>query len=229
MKLSWWRLLVVGLLVGLCAAQSTWAEEAAGKKEGAAPKLVYKPPMLGAPKARVGGGVRGSDLAEAPVLQVLAPDQAGATGREQPTLYWHLDRKTAYPVEVTLSEVGNALPLVQKELPAPVGPGLHALRLRGEKERLEVGKEYEWFVAVVLDPSQRSKDIIAGGGVFRVAAPAGLAEQASGAAYAEAGLWYDAVALLVEGLRGGEEARAQFQALLSQVGIAGVGSEAPAE
>src|SRR5437867_965146 len=52
------------------------------------PKIVYKPPLRGAPAVRIDGGSRGSGLSLI-CLTVLAPDQTGLTVQEQPTLFWY--------------------------------------------------------------------------------------------------------------------------------------------
>ena len=50
---------------------------------------VYRPPLRGAPRGRVGGGSRGTGR-ESFVLSVLAPDHTGLTTSEQPSLYWFI-------------------------------------------------------------------------------------------------------------------------------------------
>ena len=192
----------------------------------------YKPPMLGAPKLRVGGGVRGAGGNDAPVVQVIAPQQTGLTTKAEPVLYWHLDKPTPHALEITVMEEGGVSPLVRVMQSGPIAAGLHAFRLTGQGKGLEIGKEYEWFVAVILDPEQRSKDIVASGGLMRVAEPEGLqgklkaakADEA-GLIYAGAGLWYNAIDALVEGLDKGTDKPAlasQFTAILKQEEIAGV-------
>ena len=194
---------------------------------------LYKPPMLGAPRLRIGGGVRGTDILDAPVLHVLAPLQTGQTTMEQPVLYWHLDKPTKHEIEITVMAMGGVSPLIREVLAGPVAAGLHAFRLASQDQRLALGKEYEWFVAVILDPSQRSKDIIASGGLSLVAVPPGLQAQLStarsvehGLLYAGAGLWYDAINALVEGMDKAPDKTVlsgQFAAILKQEEIAGVG------
>src|SRR5512134_1193228 len=55
---------------------------------------VYKPPLRGAPRGRIGGGTRGTGL-DSLALSVLAPDHSGLTIREQPSLYWIISNPTA--------------------------------------------------------------------------------------------------------------------------------------
>jgi hypothetical protein len=176
--------------------------------------------------------VRGVEVSDGPGVRVLAPLQIGLTIMAQPVLYWHLDQPTPHAMEITVMEVGGVTPLVRESLAGPVAAGLHAFRLAGQNKRLEIGKEYEWFVAVILDPAQRSKDSVASGGLARIAVPIGLPGQLNGARtgeagliYARAGLWYDAINALVEGAAGTRDKKVlagQFTAILQQEEIAGV-------
>lgn len=91
---------------------------------------VYKPPVVGAPMRRVGGGTRsadafqplvrgapsrrigggtrsvGSDIALQSefVLAVLSPEHTGETTEASPTLYWFLSHPINQPVKFTLTQ-----------------------------------------------------------------------------------------------------------------------------
>lgn len=129
-------------------------------------------------------------------------------------------------------EEGGVSPLVRRVQAGPIAAGLHAFRLTDQDKRLAIGTEYEWYVAVLLDPAQRSKDIISSGGVMRVALPSAVSEQLHDAktgeaalVYAGAGLWYDAINAMVEEVASTEDKRGlagQFSAILQQEEIAGV-------
>ena len=189
---------------------------------------VYKPPLRGAPGGRVGGGTRGTPR-DMFVLSALAPDHSGLTTQEQPPLFWFISGPTSFPVELTISDPRAPRPLVEKRLPTPVGAGVHAIRLADHGVRLAPGVQYRWFVAVVPDPARRSRDILAGGTIERVDIPEELKTRVREAPreevafmYAEAGLWYDALATvseLIERAPNNREHRQQRAALLSQVGL----------
>ena len=197
-------------------------------KPGAVTVPVYKPPLRCAPGGRVGGGTRGTprDLF---VLSALAPDHSGLTVQEQPTLYWFISGPTSFPVELTVADPRVPKPLVETRLPTPVVAGVHSVRLADHGVRLSPGVQYRWFVAVVPDQGRRSRDILAGGTIERVDGPEGLRTQVSQASrerlpfvYAEAGLWYDALAAiseLIERTPDNREHRRQRAALLAQVGL----------
>jgi len=136
-------------------------------------------------------------------------------------------------VEVTVLDPRVIKPLMQIYLSPPVAAGVHRIRLADHDIRLQPGVAYRWYVAVVPNANRRSKDILAGGAIERVAAPDGLdAELAkvspadSSSLYAEAGLWYDAVAsisALIESAPEDRKLRRPRAALLAQVGLPDIG------
>lgn len=189
---------------------------------------VYKPPPRGAPGGRVGGGSRGPGD-ELPMLFVLAPDHTGLAAQEQPSLYWYVSKATTYPIEFTLIDDRVAQPLLETRLSASAQPGVHRVRLADYGVRPAPGVPYRWFVALVVDPERRSKDIIAGGTIERVELPKALHAQLARAGQAKAphlyaveGLWYDAVTAisdLIDAAPHDAVFRQQRAALLQQVGL----------
>jgi hypothetical protein len=109
---------------------------------------------------------------------------------------------------------------------------MHRVRLADYGVRLEAGVVYRWFVAVVPDEGRRSRDILAGGTIERVEIGDELRAKLAQAGnadlpflYAEAGLWYDALAAisdLIEATPHDPELRTQRASLLTQVGLPGM-------
>jgi len=196
--------------------------------QDAAKAPVYKPPLRGAPRGRIGGGTRGTG-SDSLALSVLAPDHSGLTTHEQPSLYWVISNPTVLAVEVTLMDPRAAEPLLETRIPGPIQAGLHRVRLNDYGVKLEPGVPYRWYVAVIPDAGRRSKDILAGGIIERVEPAADLQERLArgrpeelASIYAEAGFWYDALAASSEAIEhspGEEGLRQQRAALLSQVGL----------
>jgi hypothetical protein len=207
-------------------AQQKPTEPSTGAKASTEP--VYKPPMRGAPGGRVGGGTRGTGR-EAFVLSVVAPAHTGLTTAEQPELFWFISSASSFPVEFTVVDSQKTDPLLELRIEPPVKAGFHKVRLADHGVRLQPGVSYQWFVAVVPDSGRRSKDILAGGSIERVSPPDGLQAKIARAQkndvpamYAEAGLWYDAVAALGELIDRTPTDRAlldQRSALMRQVGL----------
>ena len=191
----------------------------------------YKPPMRGAPSTRVGGGSRSAGFALR--VNVLAPSETGYTLQDKPTIYWFASDAIDSPVELTVTSTESlraaSKPLLEITLKPPLAKGVHALRLADHGVTLTPGIEYQWFVAVVRNPAQRSNDVLAGGTIKRVAADAAVQsrlQQTSQAqwptVYAEAGIWYDAIDQLSKQIsadRNNRQLREQRAALLEQVGL----------
>jgi hypothetical protein len=197
----------------------------------AAPSFAYKPPMRGAPATRVGGGTRSAGAAL--TLNVLAPGETGYTTQEKPTIYWFVSQEVNSPVELTLisseSLQAASTPLLEITLQPPFARGIHALRLADHGITLRPGVEYQWFVAVVRNPAQRSNDTIAGGTIKRVADSDAVQSRLKQtlqaqwpAVYAEAGIWYDAIDQISQQISAdasNRQLRGQRAALLEQVDL----------
>ncbi len=220
------------ILIGFAFGPASVAERpeepnATAGTKGSQP--VYRPPLRGATAGgRIGGGTRGkSDRAF--TLAVLAPDHIGFTISEHPTLYWFVSEIVTTPVELTVIDDQGSDPILELKLAPPIEPGVHALSLAKHGVRLQPLVRYEWFVALVVDPNQRSSDIVAGGELQRVEAPERLLDRLSRAdersrpgLYARAGIWYEALHGLSELiLRAPRESslKAQRAVLLEQVGL----------
>ena len=223
--------LVAGLVVGISALPGAAQESKQGTPPTTvtAPAPVYKPPLLGAPAGRVGGGTRSGSVRDIFVLSALVPEDTGLTMSEQPSLYWFISTATALPVEVAISDPRATQPVLETRIPSPVQPGVHRIKLADLGVRLAPGVSYRWSVTVISDVNRRSRDILAGGVIERVETPAGLQEKLAQSRkeehpflYAQAGLWYDALAStseLIEVTPYDAQLRKQRAGLLNQVGL----------
>jgi hypothetical protein len=230
------RILAILALAALALGMSAPPADAQGtpapSQTQAAAAPIYKPPLLGAPGGRVGGGTRGParDLF---VLSALAPNHTGLTAVDQPTLYWFISNVTQYPVEVSVVDDQGSDPLLETRVPSPSQSGVQRIRLADFGVRLKPGVAYRWFVAVVPDPARRSKDILAGGTIQRVDPSEELKKKLAQAGkadvpflFAEAGFWYDALGALSEQIEAAPQdsaLRKQRAAMLVQVGLPEIG------
>jgi Domain of Unknown Function (DUF928) len=185
---------------------------------------LYRPPKGTVPGGRLKGGNRGGK--DFPVIQVLAPNHVGLTRKKQPTLYWYLSKRTTYPLEFTFVDSRAIQPIIEVGLPQPSEAGVQRIRLRDYGALMETGVPYRWFVTLVVDPSNSSKDITAGAIIERVDYVESLIINAAGeedpARLAGGGLWYDAISKLSEVIDASPNDpffRMQRAALLSQVGL----------
>ena len=192
--------------------------------------FVYRPPMRGAPAARIGGGTRGiGDMTL--VLVVLAPDHTGLTTKEQPTLYWYASEPVPAKLEVTLINDDDIDPALEEVVATPGKAGIQSIDLAKTGAKLATGKEYRWFVSVIADPGQRSNDVVASGTIQRIALSDALKSEIDGAdehalagIYAKEGVWYDAIDSLtrmIDKSPGDSGLQQQRTALLEQVGLQG--------
>lgn len=189
----------------------------------------YKPPMRGKPGNRVGGGTRGTQD-DMPVIAALVPDHTGLTTQGQPVLYWYLSKTTKSSIEFTLNDDKGIQPVAEITLKNIDRPGIHAIRLSDYNITLLQGIEYQWFVSVVRDPEQRSKDIIATGMIRRVEPAKNIVEDLGRVSrtevpfvYAENGIWYDAFSSISQLIETNPDDKAlleQRALLLQQIGMA---------
>lgn len=218
----------LGLFIGsgVCDAQTGAA--AATAETSPAATQGYVPPVRGAPARRVGGSSRGVDD-ELPNLVALVPDHVGLTTMEHPTLYWYLSKPTAVRIEITLIRESEIQPLIEASAGNAPAAGIHAIRLADHGVSLVPGVEYEWSVALVLNPDERSHDIISAGALMRVRPTAdqktrlgGIERNFAGLAYAQEGIWYDAIAALSEAIdadAANDSLRTQRARVLEQAGL----------
>jgi len=202
-------------------------------------RVLYKPPEIGRPERTVGGGTRGTSD-RIPVVFAIAPDHSGRTTSTHPSLFWYIDRATdaSVRIEFTLVDPAAAEPLVEEPLAPPTSAGLQRIRTGDYGVQLEPGKEYEWSVALIVDPTNRSRDVVARGWIGRIddaGAAARLHDQPEdavrlAAAYAEEGIFYDAFVALSDQIdREPTNVRLRNHRadLLRQVGLEAVASGGP--
>lgn len=198
------------------------------KKKDQVLRLIYKPPSRGAPLARVGAGTRGHGM-PGTELHVLTPDHTGLTTKAQPTLYWYVSEPVSAHFEFALIKDSGLETVTEAELSAIKESGIQKLSLKDHAVTLMPGVEYQWFVALVSDEKQRSRDIVASGVIKRVQPEQALAikldamaSEQQVIAYAKEGLWYDAletISTLIESRPGDHQLREMRASLLDQVGL----------
>jgi hypothetical protein len=191
---------------------------------------IYRPPKVGKPARSVGGGSRGPGDGF-PALYALVPSHVGQTASSQPSLFWYVDDAPVpgARMEFTLLDEDGVKPLVEASLEGPKRAGIQRIRLSDYGVQLKPGTEYEWSVALIPDPKERAKDIVATGWIDRVersgALNARLASEGSARSvyvFADEGLWYDALTALGDQMErnSGDPDLVKIRAsLLAQVGL----------
>lgn len=193
-----------------------------------APKVRFRPQTAAGESVRVTGGSRGTGP-EAVALDVLAPDEVGITTQEQPSLFWFQSKPANARFELTLLQDNKVKPIVDVQVDRATKAGVQRLKLSDQSVKLTPGVEYQWVVALITDPDNRSKDLVASG-VIKLTEPSvdlkeklAKADAASlPAIYAEAGIWYDALAALSDQIDASPDNQTLRQSradLLRQVGL----------
>jgi hypothetical protein len=167
----------------------------------AAPLAYIPPASIGAPRYRMVGAASRSARLPGPTLYSLVPEHTGQTVSAQPSLFWYLDTLPSEdtPVYFTLTNEQEIDPIAEIQLPKVAKAGIQRVDLAQYGIKLEHGTEYEWTIAVVVDPDQRANDVVTVGWVIVVEEPAGL--EPSARSYAAHGLWYDAIAVAPDDFR----------------------------
>ena len=204
------------------------AEAKATNTTNRASGLKFRPPTSSAPSVRVTGGSRGSGDA-ALSLDVLAPDDIGLTTQDQPSLFWFQSKPADAKFELTLLQENKVKPLVQVSVERSSKAGIQRMKLSDHGVKLALGVEYQWVVALVSDPNNRSTDLVASGVIKRVEPAADLKAKIAQASpeslpgvYAEGGIWHDALSMLSDQIDSHPEDKTLRRAradLLRQAGL----------
>jgi len=196
------------------------------------PLPIYTPPKKLTPRARVGGGLRGTDGTD-PVIVALVPDHVGMTVKQAPSLNWFLSKATSLPIRFTLIDTRSVTPLHEGLIPTPTHQGVQSINLKDWGLALEPDVQYRWYISAIRDPVSRGRDIVAGGIIERCEFNTCVMEmevdltcdRQSVLRNALRGFWYDAMACLcdlIDANPSDQILRRQRAALLNQIGLHGV-------
>ncbi len=158
--------------------------------------IVFKPPVIGAPGDRIGAGTRsGVNLIKR--IELLAPKGGGLTTSAAPSLHWWLSKDFSGTIQIKIEPIDDKRPLLELKRDIEAKAGIQTLDLAQLGLELETGKIYVWKIIL-----RKSEDVAWASGlsfIERVSAQAPGGDNPAGQArtYAEAGIWYDALAALV--------------------------------
>lgn len=184
------------LIIPWVGGEETDTKPAESKEEmKPSQRMVFAPPKRGAPKTRIGGGVRGVSYYSG-YLCVLSPEETGLTLAEAPTLYWYQSSDTAVPSELTVNKgYETVLELTFKDA---LKAGIHKIDLSEYNVKLEPEVVYEWTIALVPDPQKGSKDVTSSAWLTRVhpdeeltGAVAASSDSERPYLFAKHGIWYE--------------------------------------
>jgi hypothetical protein len=179
-----------------------------------------KAPSMGRSTGSRGCGIAGTapeaatlaTSGDVPALILLAPpDQRGQTVSTRPTFAWFVRDLTPMPLEFRIYEQTNVGYTLLQEIKGDTfrsTPGIMTLPAPAGLLKLSPGKRYRWQVELVCDPARPSGNLFAQAEVDVVvptpalkqrllalkSADATEAQLNQAQIYAEANLWYDALA-----------------------------------
>ncbi len=169
----------------------------------------------------------------ASLMALLPPTYYGTTLAERPTILVYIPASQAEEAVFSLKDdAGNTQ--FQMTLPVSGWAGVLTLQLPPDAPALEVGKNYQWFMALKVDGVMNPATPYVDGWIQRIQPSAKLAtalQQADPLKQAEAfgaeGVWYDCVATLAA-LRNGQANNAglnkQWSELMASVGLKDIDS-----
>ncbi|HEY9645547.1 MAG TPA: DUF928 domain-containing protein [Chroococcidiopsis sp.] len=192
----------------------------------------FMPPDRGLPGRREGGGTRGGCLhGQVPLVALMPDTNFGQTTQEQPTLYWYTPPMSANTAELVVLD-NNDDEVYRSAIALPESGGIVNITLPavGDRSLLDLNKDYHWYFSLICDPMDRSGDIFVEGWIQRVEPSDDLSrrlmvastEQERAIAYAESGIWYDAlrsVATSRQSRPGDPAASGGWSTLLESIGL----------
>jgi Domain of Unknown Function (DUF928) len=196
------------------------------------PLPLYQPHKKVTPRARVGGGMRGTEGKD-PEIVALVPDHVGMTMKQAPSLNWFLSKPTSLPIRFTLIDTRSVKPLYEGPISTPVRAGIQSLDLKELSLTLEPDVQYRWYISAIRNQDSPSQDIVAGGIIERCEFSTCLVEMEADLSCdrqsvlrnATRGFWYDAMACLcqlIDSNPSDQTLRRQRAALLNQIGLSAV-------
>jgi hypothetical protein len=212
-------LLFVFLPVSFCllAPEPAEAQLLRNSLKNRLPRRWELPLGLGRPANREGGATRGEDCLppDRKFTALVPPSGKTLTAEAYPRFFWYLPKTSATGVEFILTDQNNkeiysTSYLLAKNLVGNEGGKILNLQLPDVAgiAPLEIGREYQWNVALICDPTDRSADVILKATIVVVALDPNLSSSLSSATaeekivlYADNRLWNETLETLQELIR----------------------------
>jgi Domain of Unknown Function (DUF928) len=187
---------------------------------------------------RTGGGRRDSCPDMNPKLTALVPvteadsitNVWGLTSAERPTFWFYLPytKSSKYPTEFILQD-SDGETKHQVDITLPEKPGIISVSIPKSVTPLAIGKQYRWFLKVYCNEQKKSLPIYVEGVINRVNLNAIATQQLRTATpqqqvaiYAQNGIWYQALATLLELRQNNpkdETLQNTWETLLTEIGL----------
>ncbi len=205
-------------------------------------KVTFDPPAEDMPRRTTGGAsrtisqcVNQLEDGDIPFSALLPASTQGLTAASHPTILAYLPETDAQKVFFSWREENNQ-DHYQTILPITQRGGIISLNLPENAPPLEVGKNYQWAIAIMCDDRLQPDSPMVQGQVQRVELASAIESRLdndislnNAALYGETGLWYEMLATLAQlktAQPNNQNLALNWSNLLSSVGLAEV-AEAP--
>ncbi|HEY9852249.1 MAG TPA: DUF928 domain-containing protein [Leptolyngbyaceae cyanobacterium] len=203
--------------------------------------VIFRP--NGSPSTTSGGSSRGicstgiaaKEMPYSAIVPLIPATDVELTAEDRPTIFVQITDSTFKEVELSVWD-DRQNGIYQTTIPLPGKAGIVSVKLPEDAPALKVGTRYKWTLAVICDPSQRSRDAVVQGWIERIELSIALKEKLStpdilerAKLYAENQIWYETVATLAQLRRSHPEdvkVTFEWQQLLESVGLKDV-TQAP--
>lgn len=182
-----------------------------------------------------GSGSRGCPSGSFGSISLLIPhDHVGLTVLDRPTFSWYVSALPSTPMQFALVEPGVPQPILVKQFLVNK-TGIVQLELPTNVSELSVGKTYRWTVSLVCNAKRPSENIYVRSWIARVPNRVEEIQMLASAttptlrnraiAYAQSGIWYDAIGTIAKAYLANPQDRLNAEylhLLLNQVGLSQV-------
>ena len=232
------KLLLVGCIFSTLISpygDKVIAQENAASNDGKTFKVTFNPPDKKSPQKSRGGASRTigqcinqTENSDVPFAPLLPAESQGLTVASHPTVLAYLPETTAQKALFSWQDENNK-DHYQTVVPIQNQGGIISLTLPEDAPPLEVGKNYQWALAVMCNSRLQPDSPVIQGQIQRVAKTSALSDRLKNASaletaaiYGEAGIWYETVAVLTQ-LRttqpNNSDLTLNWQELLTSVGL----------
>jgi hypothetical protein len=154
----------------------------------------FNPPGQGKPKKSSSAGTRNGlrcSRQEETIQSLMPQSNYGLTLQERPTIFVNLPKTKARQVLLVFKdETGQYYE--RQLLPITKSAGIVDFTLPQHKQPLEVGKNYQWLLAIICGKTLQPDDPILSGWVQRVVRTTHLENQLKQKTYIQLAAWYGA-------------------------------------
>jgi hypothetical protein len=167
----------------------------------------FKPPIDDKPNpATVGAGTRGAlCLKKQKMTPLLPQNKSGLTLDKHPTFFWYTPPSSVKTAEFAIISNDKEKVVYKTILTLPDEPGIVSYTLPDEAAGLEPNTTYRWYVTLICDSEDSSKNPFIEGIIKRTISKLTLSELLKkdnllqmASKYAQNGIWHDALNSLVK-------------------------------